>query len=185
MDEAAEKSIRVIVGLGNPGTEYQWTRHNVGLHVVIELAQRYGLHLRSDKTLDAHVAKGTITETPVLLATPKVFMNESGKTVGRLARLLQNDLQSLLVVVDDIETPFGETKLALSGGTRGHNGLKSIKTVVGSMDFMQLRVGVGRPSHSDVAGHVLARFSQEEMHRMTEVMEKAINLIEKWLVGVR
>jgi peptidyl-tRNA hydrolase, PTH1 family len=185
MDETADSSLKVIVGLGNPGTEYHWTRHNVGLHAVIELSQRYRLQLRSDKTLEAHAAKGRISEIPVLLATPKVFMNESGKTVGRLVRLLQNDLQSLLVIVDDIETSFGEAKLAFSGGTRGHNGLKSIKNAVGSMDFMQLRIGVGRPNHPDVAGHVLARFSEEEMHQMPEVMEKAINLIEKWLVGVR
>jgi PTH1 family peptidyl-tRNA hydrolase len=185
MSETVGKSVRIIVGLGNPGTEYQWTRHNVGLHTVLELARRHGLQLRSDKALDAHVAKGEIVETPVLLATPKVFMNESGKTVGRLVRFLQNDLPSLLVVVDDIETSFGVVKLAFSGGTRGHNGLKSIKNAVGSMDFMQLRIGVGRPSHPDVASHVLARFSEEEMRQMPKVMDDSINLIEKWLVGVR
>lgn len=180
-----DRSVRVIIGLGNPGPEYRWTRHNVGFHTVLELAQKYGLHLHVDKAVQSQVAEGTIGDIPVLMALPRVFMNESGTAVGRLVRKMQFDITSMMVVIDDIETSFGEVKLAFSGGTRGHNGLKSIKNAVGSMNFMQLRIGVGRPNHPDVAGHVLARFSENEMQEMPNLMEKAINLIEKWLVEVQ
>jgi peptidyl-tRNA hydrolase, PTH1 family len=179
----AEAPFFIVVGLGNPGDEYVWTRHNIGSHAVKLLAEKYNLRLMSDKMLHAQVVKGTICGQTVLLSIPKLFVNESGKTVGRLIPLLNKNLKSLLVVVDDIETPFGEAKLAFAGGTRGHNGLKSIKNAIGSMEFMQLRLGVGRPNTSDVAGHVLGRFTQEEMGQMPLVMEKAMSLIEKWLEG--
>ena len=174
-------SPKILVGLGNPGREYEWTRHNIGLHVVKALGERHQLEFRSEKGVEALVARGVIGERPVTLAVPKVFMNESGRSIHRLLRFFGGSVNDLMVVLDDIETPWGIVKTAYAGGTRGHNGLRSIQGLLGSMEFTQLRFGVGRPEDGNVAEYVLHRFSAEELSELPAIIERALVMIEEWL----
>lgn len=172
---------RVVVGLGNPGPEYEWTRHNIGLHIVKALADRHQVQFHSEKGVEAMVARGHIADRPVTLATPKTFMNESGRSVARLLRFVGVEAKDLMVVIDDIETPLGKVQLAFAGGTRGHNGLRSIYGLLGTMQFTQLRVGVGRPGNGSVAEYVLHRFGAEEMAILPSIIDRSLEMIEEWL----
>jgi peptidyl-tRNA hydrolase, PTH1 family len=172
---------KVVVGLGNPGPEYQWTRHNIGSHVVRSWAERHQLTFRSERDAEAMIARGTVDGQDVVVAVPKTFMNESGRAVSRVLRFVEAAPKELLVVVDDIETPFGEVQSVFAGGTRGHNGLKSLNGLLGSMDFTQVRFGVGRPGTESVAEYVLHRFSAEEMNQLPDLIEKAEASIDEWV----
>ena len=174
---------KLIVGLGNPGSRYEWTRHNIGMHIVQELAKKHNLLLKSEKTCNAHLARGGFDGVDVVLATPKGYMNESGGSVGRLLKFVGCGLSDLLVVVDDIETTWGEIKIAFDGGARGHNGIRSIHTVVGSREFSQLRFGVGRPGGGTVSDYVLEKFTFQEMAELPSMIERSIPLVEQWVVG--
>ena len=172
---------KVVIGLGNPGPEYQWTRHNIGAHVVRSWAEKLKLRLRSERGAQAQVAKTVVGGASVLAAVPMTYMNESGRSVSRLLRLVGAAPEEMVIVVDDIETPFGEVKTVFAGGTRGHNGLKSVNGLLGSMNFTQVRFGVGRPGTESVAEYVLHRFSAEEMNQLPDLIEKAEANIDEWL----
>ena len=172
---------KVVVGLGNPGPEYQWTRHNIGAHVVHSWVEKLHLKFRSERGVQAQVAKTTVGDCQVLVAVPTTFMNESGRSVSRLLRLVGAASEEMMIVVDDIETPFGDVKTVFAGGTRGHNGLKSVNGLLGSMNFTQVRFGVGRPGTEGVAEYVLHRFSAEEMNQLPDLIEKAEANIDEWL----
>jgi PTH1 family peptidyl-tRNA hydrolase len=172
---------KAIVGLGNPGPEYQCTRHNIGAHVVRFWAEEHQLKFRSERGVEAAVARGVVGGVRVLVAVPQTYMNESGRSVSRVLRLIGAAPEDLLVVADDIETPLGGVKSVFAGGTRGHNGLKSLNGVLGSMNFTQVRFGVGRPGNGSVADYVLHRFSEEEMNQLPSLIEEAKRQIDEWL----
>lgn len=176
-----QRKAKVVVGLGNPGPEYQWTRHNIGAHVTKALAEKYGFSFRSERSVGVALAKGIVDETHVVIAIPQTYMNESGRSVSRLLRETGVALEDLLVVIDDIETPWGGIQRAFAGGTRGHNGLRSINGLLGSMSFTQLRFGVGRPGTGSVADYVLHRFSSEEMTELPDLIDRAVESISEWL----
>lgn len=172
---------RLVVGLGNPGPEYEWTRHNIGAHIVRAFGEKLNLPFCAEKGCEAFVAKGVMGSQPVVLAVPKTYMNESGRSVSRLLRWVGVGLKELVVVVDDIETQWGLSKLVFRGGTRGHNGLRSTQSLVGSMDFFQLRFGVGRPGSGAVSDYVLQRFRPEELSEIGSYIGLSFALLEDWL----
>jgi PTH1 family peptidyl-tRNA hydrolase len=174
---------RIIVGLGNPGAEYEWTRHNIGLHVVEEFGKRHGLTFHHERGVEAMMARGVLEGRPVTVAFPRTYMNESGRAVSRLMRFVHANADQLMVVIDDIETPWGNMKAVYGGGTRGHNGLRSVQGLLGTMQFTQLRFGVGRPGRESVAEYVLHRFTAEEMAQLPSLIEQAVITIEEWLQG--
>ena len=156
----------LIVGLGNPGSKYDRTRHNVGFRVAAELADRWDMSPAKDR-FRARIAEGrTAPGGPrVAVITPQTFMNESGSSVGPARGQLRVPLERVIVVHDEIDLPFGEIRSKLGGGVAGHNGLKSLKQGLGSPDFQRVRVGVGRPDSTDpeiVSAYVLGRFSEAE-----------------------
>ena len=173
---------KVVVGLGNPGSEYQGTRHNIGERVVRSWAMKHSLAFRSERDVEAFVARGEVHGVDIVAAVPKTYMNESGRSVSRLLRSIGASLEEVLVVIDDIETPFGEVEMVSAGGTRGHNGLKSINGICGSMNFTQVRFGVGRPAAESVAEYVLHRFSEEEMNQLPSLIGEAEVKIDEWVV---
>lgn len=154
----------LLVGLGNPGTEYQRTRHNVGFEIARALIERWELprpRLRFRGLLSEGRSQAGGPRVAVLL--PQTFMNDAGQSVGPARGALEVDLDHVIVVHDEIDIPFGETRVRLGGGLAGHNGLKSIKGGLGSADFVRVRVGVGRPPTTDpelVAAYVLGRFRE-------------------------
>jgi PTH1 family peptidyl-tRNA hydrolase len=152
----------LVAGLGNPGREYERTRHNVGWMVVDELTRRAGASFRSK--FSGRLAEARLGELRLALLKPETFMNESGRSVGAAARFFKAPAESLLVVHDDVDLEPERLQVRLGGGLAGHNGLRSIAQALGAQDFLRLRIGVGRPGRGDpssVADYVLSNFEPE------------------------
>jgi peptidyl-tRNA hydrolase, PTH1 family len=166
----------LIVGLGNPGSRYAGTRHNVGFEVLAELAKRWDLPRAKDKYKGRFTVGRTRPGGPaVALLQPQTYMNDSGTSVGPARGALHLDLDHVLVIHDEIDLPFGRIESRVGGGLAGHNGLKSLKQGLGSGDFRRIRVGVGRPDTTDpeiVSAHVLGRFSEPKAD-VQELIERA------------
>ncbi len=174
----------LVVGLGNPGSEYLGTRHNFGHMVVAELARRYGATLSAHKG-HAKVASIRLAGSdggpgPVaVLAVPMSYMNLSGGPVAALARYFDIDVRDVIVVHDDIDLSFGTVKLKRGGGEGGHNGLKDITKALGTKDYVRVRGGVGRPTgRSDAADHVLRKFSAVERKELPWFVDVAADGVE-------
>jgi PTH1 family peptidyl-tRNA hydrolase len=149
----------LVAGLGNPGREYERTRHNAGWLVVDELARRQGGSFRSK--FSGRLAEVRLDERRLALLKPETYMNESGRSISAAVRFFNVPVGSLLVVHDDVDLEEGRLQARLGGGLAGHNGLRSIAQALGSQEFLRLRVGVGRPGRGDrrpVADYVLTPF---------------------------
>jgi peptidyl-tRNA hydrolase, PTH1 family len=152
----------LIVGIGNPGPGYARTKHNVGSELVEQLADDLHIDLKRTRN-QARVGEGTIEDSPVVLAVPTTYMNESGRPVARLVRKQSVPVDHLVVVQDELDLEPGIVRLKVGGGTAGHNGLRSIEAALRSRDFLRLRVGVGKPpSKYEGADHVLSKFTPDE-----------------------
>jgi PTH1 family peptidyl-tRNA hydrolase len=169
----------LVVGLGNPGSKYAKTRHNIGVDVVELLAHRHGGALRTSKEL-ALVDEIRIGPKRVVLAFPQTFMNESGQAVGLLTRRHNvDDPANVLVVHDELDIPVGRLKVKLGGGLAGHNGLKSIRDHLHTDAFGRIRVGVGRPpGQSRGADHVLKPPGKAERAELDIVVHEAADAVE-------
>ncbi len=172
----------LIVGLGNPGTQYERTRHNVGWMATAALAARHGLRF-SSKRMQAELATGTVAGKSVVIAQPQTFMNDSGKSVGHLVRWYKVPLTALLVVYDDVDISFGALRLRPSGSHAGHKGLGDIVQQLGTNAIPRLRIGVGRPiGGGEALGHVLKPFALPERTVLTsDILPAAADAIEAWL----
>lgn len=170
----------LVVGLGNPGRQYERTRHNVGQEAVERLAARLGAHLKPGRRDRALVATAAIGDHPVVLAVPTTFMNDSGLAVAALIR--RNGfvpVDRLIVVHDELDLAPGVVRVKVSGGLAGHNGLRSIVQQVRSPDFIRVRIGVGRPpSKEHGAGHVLSRLPPAERELLDIAVERAADAVE-------
>jgi len=171
-----------VVGLGNPGSRYAATRHNVGFEVAAELTLRWEMPRAKQRF------RGLITEgragpggPRVAVLIPQTFMNESGTSAGPARGTLKLPLERVVVVHDEIDLPFGEVRSRLGGGLAGHNGLKSIARGLGGPDFWRVRVGVSRPDSTDpevVASYVLSRFAEPEAE-VQELVRRAADEVER------
>jgi PTH1 family peptidyl-tRNA hydrolase len=172
--------LRLVVGLGNPGPEYEATRHNVGFLVVERLAARHGIALAFDKRLFGRFGRGRIAGVETGVLEPQTFMNRSGRAVRAAIEAHPLDPASELVVVyDDLDLPFGRLRLRPSGGAGGHNGLTDVAESLGRSDFARLRCGIGRPPAGvDPVDHVLAPFTAEEAASLAPYLERAADAIE-------
>jgi peptidyl-tRNA hydrolase, PTH1 family len=153
----------IVAGLGNPGPEYERTRHNLGWLVVDELASRHGGSFRSK--FSGRLAELRIDGKRVALLKPETYMNESGRSLGAAARFFKTEPDALLVVHDDVDLEPGRLQARAGGGLAGHNGLRSIAQALGTQEFLRLRIGVGRPGRGDrrsVSDYVLSSFGPEE-----------------------
>lgn len=174
MESISGKNIRAIIGLGNPGERFDFTRHNVGFMIVDALAQKYDgtWHQKGNMAL----AEIFIGDKKLLLVKPLTFMNESGAIMSALSKkgIAPSEI---LVVHDELEKPFGKINVKVGGSHRGHNGLRSIISAIGP-DFLRLRFGIGRPENkADVSDYVLARFDQTPQEVASQVAN-AITMIE-------
>ena len=167
----------LIVGLGNPGRQYESTRHNIGFRVIDHLAQRLGLAF-SRQQLEAFVASGRRDGVKMLLAKPQTFMNLSGRSVAGLMRFYKIPPANLLVCCDDIDLPFGTIRLRSSGGSAGQRGMQSILEVLGTREVPRLRFGVGRPpGRMDPADFVLRDFDPSEADIVPELIDMAAQAV--------
>lgn len=176
------RTLALVVGLGNPGTEYADHRHNVGFRVVDALAQAYCLSFARRKEVQAQVAEGMVAVRPVLLAKPRTFMNLSGRSVGRLRRAYEIPAEYILVVYDDLDLPLGRLRMRPGGGSGGHQGMRSIIDSLGTQAFPRLRVGIDRPPGGmDPAEYVLQPFAEEEIALLSHCLDQAVAAVECWL----
>ncbi|BBX11789.1 MULTISPECIES: aminoacyl-tRNA hydrolase [Mycobacteriaceae] len=175
----AESPPVLVVGLGNPGPTYARTRHNVGFMVVDLLAQRIGSAFKLHKKSGADVVTGRLSGRSVVLARPRCFMNESGRQVGPLAKFYSVPPADVVVIHDDLDLDYGRIRLKQGGGEGGHNGLRSIASVLGSKDFQRVRLGIGRPpGRQDPAAFVLQPFGARERDELPTICEQAADAAE-------
>lgn len=165
--------VKLLVFLGNPGRQYERTRHNAGWLVCDDM------HIDAPWQQKFHgIWSQTIGGTgQIRILKPQTYMNESGISVVEAAHFFGIDAEGILVVHDDLELPFGTIRLQNGGGLQGHNGLKSIRQHIGTDQFLRLRIGIGRPARGDVSSFVLSRFSPDEEIQLPLVMDKATELI--------
>ncbi|MCC7078825.1 MAG: aminoacyl-tRNA hydrolase [Acidimicrobiia bacterium] len=176
-----EPSDRLVVGLGNPGAEYEPTRHNVGFRVADAFVAAHRGSWRKSRHR-ALVADMQIGDLRVTAAKPLTYMNLSGESVKALVKATSIDPEDLLVVHDELDVPFGELRLKYGGGTAGHQGLNSVGRVLGTRDFVRLRLGIGRPpGRMDAADFVLRPFRRDEADIADITIAKAVDVVDSWL----
>jgi len=170
--------VKIIVGLGNPGVHYQWTRHNVGFRVVDQLSevQRIPICFRRFK---AHYGIGRIHSQDVVLVKPLTFMNLSGEAVRKIANTFSVEKEDLIVVHDDLDLALGRLRVKRKGGDGGHQGVRSIIEAMGGNTFLRLKVGIGRPPRGvDPADYVLSSFVEEDELEIRSTLSKAAETVE-------
>jgi PTH1 family peptidyl-tRNA hydrolase len=174
--------VKAIVGLGNPGSQYKGTRHNVGFDVVDELARRESVGFESAPA-EALIAKWRRADGPVLLVKPLTFMNLSGQAIGELTRYFKIELGDLIVIVDEVHLPLGKLRARKRGSAGGHNGLKSVIAHLGD-EFSRLRIGVGRGADQrNLADHVLSRFEKDEAVEVERMTARAADAAEMFIAS--
>ncbi len=171
----------LILGLGNPGPRYELTRHNLGFLAVDHLAEKHGIGLTRHK-YHSQYGRGDINGTPVIIAKPMTYMNESGRAAQSLLNFFKISPNQMIVVHDDIDLALGKLKVKFKGGDAGQRGVGSIKEILGTGEFARIRLGVGRPEdRNEIVDYVLTNFNDEEMPQVNEVIELAIERIESTL----
>ncbi len=174
----------LIVGLGNPGKQYENTRHNVGFDVMDAIADKYNISI-SEKKHKALCGKGVIEGQKVVLAKPQTFMNLSGESVAELLNYYKLDPEEeMLVIFDDISLVPGGLRIRKKGSAGGHNGIKNIIAQTGTQNFMRVKVGVGeKPKGWDLADHVLGHFDAADREKVEEAIAEAVQATEMILQG--
>jgi len=176
--------IDMIVGLGNPGSEYADTRHNAGFWFADEVIRKFGGHFKSEKKFYGEVARATIDGQQVWLLKPDTYMNLSGQSVLALMQFYKINLQNILVVHDDLDLDVGVARLKNGGGHGGHNGLRDITSRCCGNGFHRLRLGIGHPgSKSKVTGHVLKMASSDDRQAIEAAIDDAIRVLPQFVSG--
>tara|TARA_B100000579_G_scaffold37749_1_gene26405 strand:+ start:221 stop:829 length:609 start_codon:yes stop_codon:yes gene_type:complete len=176
--------LKLLVGLGNPGTEYHKTRHNVGFMVLEEIARKNNCGFRESKKIFGRTCEYGSGLGKKRLLMPNTYMNESGKSVRSAKDWFNLENHQLIVLVDDMDIPLGKIRVRSKGSSGGHNGLKSIISHLGTAEFKRLKIGIGPPSddqkerRSKTVSHVLGRFSKEEFIILNLIIQEIINCIE-------
>jgi peptidyl-tRNA hydrolase, PTH1 family len=178
--------LKLLVGLGNPGPQYELTRHNAGFLVIDAVAEKFGIQLGKTK-FEASGGAGKIGDEPVVLLKPLTYMNLSGQSVRAASNYYRTSPIDIVVIHDDIDLEVGKVKTRMGGGHGGHNGIRSIMECLSSPDFQRIKLGIGRPpmdSKISVHDWVLGRFSDEELQRLTAAMlDEVLNRLKIALVS--
>jgi peptidyl-tRNA hydrolase, PTH1 family len=177
---SALASVKLVVGLGNPGTKYQGTRHNIGFELVDRLA-RGGSSSSFSRKFEGQAAEIEIDYRRVMLLKPETFMNLSGRCVGQAVRFLKLPLAEILVVCDDLSLPLGKLRLRPAGSDGGQKGLRDITSHLGSDQFSRLRIGIGDQEQADAADFVLSRFRASERPAIDDALILASQAVAVWV----
>ena len=168
----------LIVGLGNPGNAYKWTRHNVGFEVIDKLVFDYNINIKNAKHR-AHIAEGQINGQKVIFAKPQTYMNLSGESVLSIMKYYKLEAENIIIVYDEIAIDVGEIRMKEKGSAGGHNGIKNIIHHLGTDEFLRVRVGVGeKPKHMVLSDYVLSGFLKEERQKIIDGITKAGEAVE-------
>ena len=186
VNDQDDSSVKLIVGLGNPGRRYEQTRHNIGFEVVEEAARR--LLATGPKAAFGGLAYDARPVLPdgrtarVVLLQPHTFMNCSGQAVRNIAGFYKTAIDNILIVLDDLALPVGKLRIRVSGSAGGHNGLSDIIRLMGSNEVARLRVGIGQsPAFMDTADYVLQRFADDEVDTIRQAVKRAAQAVEDWI----
>ncbi|KDN12818.1 aminoacyl-tRNA hydrolase [Snodgrassella communis] len=175
---------RLIVGLGNPGSEYEHTRHNIGFDFIDELAKLWKTSLKEEKKFFGQVARVNLNVGEVWLLKPLTFMNKSGTAVQALAKFYKILPEDILIIHDELDIPCGQVRFKKGGSNGGHNGLKDIQAWLGTAEFYRLRIGIGHPGDRNLVIHyVLHKPRAQEQSLITEAMQKSLAAIPQMLTG--
>lgn len=168
----------IIVGLGNPGNEYESTRHNTGFITIDKLANKYNIKI-STKKHKALIGSGIINGEKVVLVKPQTYMNLSGEAVYEVVNFYKEELKNVIAIFDDIDLPLGTIRIKEKGSAGTHNGVKSLVHELGSQEFKRIKVGIGKPNEKlDLIGYVLGKFSKEEFVEIEKSTDTVINAVE-------
>lgn len=170
--------MKMIVGLGNPGSEYAQTRHNVGFMLVNKLAGDLKINI-TKKKFNALIGETNTKGEKVILVKPQTYMNLSGDSVAPLVNWYKIRPVDIVVIYDDMDLPLGKLRIRSSGGAGGHNGMKSIINMLGTDQFARMRIGIGRGQQS--VNHVLGKFSPEEREIIATTLEKTVQAVYTWM----
>lgn len=165
----------MLVGLGNPGRKYEGTRHNIGFDLLDRIAADAGLSFKNELR---HQALVTRLETGVFLVKPQTFMNESGRSVGSLARFYKIEPEEILVSYDDVALPLGSLRFRAGGSAGGHNGIKSLIAHLGTQTIPRLKIGVGNSAPGALVGHVLGKFRSDEQEEVENTLATAAQAVQ-------
>jgi PTH1 family peptidyl-tRNA hydrolase len=176
--------IRLLVGLGNPGTEYEQTRHNAGFWWIDAAARKLGVRLSAERAYFGLVARANLPQGPVWLLQPQTYMNLSGKSVAALARFFKIAPQEILVVHDELDVLPGQMKLKLGGSHAGHNGLRDIHAQLGTADYWRLRLGIGHPGvKAEVVDYVLRKPAPEQREAIHKAIDESMATLDLLVAG--
>jgi len=170
-----------VVGLGNPGLKYEFTRHNIGFRTVDSLARDMGTEFKKVKSYYSLISRGTINDHKVILVKPQTFMNLSGRAVNRVVSYYKILLQDLLIVYDDLNLELGQIRIRKKGSTGGHKGMESIIQYLNSEDIPRLRIGIDNPSvnlNFDCVSYVLSNFNNDEKDKMNKVIQLSTEAVK-------
>lgn len=171
--------MKLIVGLGNPGREYHWTRHNLGFRLLDEIAREHRISL-DRRGLKSVYGRGRIARGEVILAKPQTYMNLSGEAVQRLLHFYKIPLPELIVLHDDLDLPWGRIRIRVGGSSGGHRGILSIQETVGTEAFIRLKIGIGRPPFpgQDPADYVLTPLPEEKKDELEPILKRGREAVE-------
>lgn len=174
--------MKLIVGLGNPGRRYRWTRHNLGFLVVEEFAKRNKITLKKERRFKVITGREKFFGEDIFLAMPQRWMNLSGISVRDILEYLKVDLENLLVVCDDINLPFGVLRMRPKGSSGGHKGLLSIIESIQTQDFPRMRIGVLTSRDiKDLPKYLLSNFTKVEIRKLKGIIKRAVDACESWI----
>jgi peptidyl-tRNA hydrolase, PTH1 family len=175
-------SIKLIVGLGNPGREYEATRHNAGAMAISLFARGKRWPLKASRIFKSLISEGRIGEEVIIGCLPQTFMNLSGIAVATLAAKKKISLKNILIIHDDVDLPLGTLRFKTGGSHGGHNGVESVIERLGGRDFARLRIGIGpKPATMDLSDFVLSKFCREELTASAKLIARAVDAIETWV----
>ncbi|WP_137597970.1 aminoacyl-tRNA hydrolase [Paucilactobacillus kaifaensis] len=175
--------MKMIVGLGNIGPQYDQTRHNTGFMVVDRFCREHELTFKRSK-MEAMVATGLVADQKVLVVKPTTFMNDSGRAVKPLMDYYDISIEDVIVAHDDMDLPVGKIRLKQHGSAGGHNGIKSLISHLGTQQFNRLKVGIDHPQKMRVVDYVLGKFKPDQLTLFDDSLSEAVSAIDAWLTGV-
>lgn len=184
MEETSFRKGQVlVVGLGNPGSSYALTRHNLGHAALGAFAKDQDWTFKKSDRLNGRIANGMLHELKVFLLMPSTYVNNSGLSVRKCIDYFKIPMENVLILADDINIPFGKFRLREKGGDGGHNGLKSVEAHLHTSDYHRLRMGIGNTFIGNLEDYVLANFTVEELEAMPQIYKEAEAVIETWIKG--
>ena len=173
--------MKLVVGLGNPGKEYEYTRHNIGFGLIDFIANRYNILMKENKKFNAIIGSTLINEEKVIIIKPLSYMNLSGTIVHKVASFYNIDASDILVIQDDLDMDFGKIRILYDSSSGGHNGIKNITENIGTQKYTRLKIGISNDDSIDTRDFVLGKFSKQQREELTHIYDKLDNIINDFV----